>query len=141
MDIKIESPNENEFILIKHYAKGCNLDTRDMKKEHFIAAKINGELVGFGRVKQYESVSEIGTFGVAPKYRDRGIGQKIVTKLISMATDELYIITTIPSYCYRFGFDLTYIAPKPIISSYYAYKSICKQEVYILKKKKIIKTD
>lgn len=115
MKVKIFKATDEDMILIKKYIKQFRLDPENLQREQFIVAKHNGKLVGFGRLKTYADCIELGAVGVVPKYRNKGIGKKIIDKLIKIGPKDIYIITDIPQYFYQFGFKIIKKCPTSII--------------------------
>ncbi len=110
-NITISRATVEDMPLIVHLAEKFKLDTRDIKIENFLVAKEDGILLGFGRLKYHKEFTEMGTFAVLPAYRHRGVGQKLMNQLIKIAPEEVYLLTTIPEYGYRFGFRLVMKVP------------------------------
>src|SRR2546425_12269431 len=127
--LEIISAQESDMARIKFYAEALRLDASGLKPEDFLIAKINGTLAGFGRLKQHGDAAEIGTFAVVPDCREKKIGKIILTALIEKAPAEVYIITTIPEFCYPFGFKETLAGlPASILESKRKYEKLCKHE-------------
>ena len=81
MTISLQKPTEKEFQQICGYISEFELDNRDLQKEQFIVAMRNGELVGFGRLRQHDDCIELCSLGVVTPHRKQGIGRAIVKEL------------------------------------------------------------
>ena len=55
------------------------------KTHYYLAAEINGELVGYAGIFGIDEVADIHTLTVSPKYRRRGIGRELLRRLIDWA--------------------------------------------------------
>jgi [ribosomal protein S18]-alanine N-acetyltransferase len=66
------------------------------KHIHYVAARADGKLVGYagiarlGRVRPYEY--EIHTIGVDPDYQGRGIGRRLVSQLVELASGSVIFL-------------------------------------------------
>jgi ribosomal-protein-alanine N-acetyltransferase len=66
------------------------------KHIHYVAARADGKLVGYagiarlGRVRPYEY--EIHTIGVDPEYQGRGIGRRLVSQLVELASGSVIFL-------------------------------------------------
>lgn len=115
MDVKISNATRDDIVLIKKYINKFKLDPENIEHEQFIVAKINDELVGFGRLKPYPDCTELGAVGVIPKYRKKGIGKKLIKELIRKGPKDIYITTDIPKYFHQFGFKVITEGPNSIM--------------------------
>jgi len=113
-NIQLKRPTDKEFETICEYIREYSLDSRELKKEEFIAAYNNNDLLGFGRLREYENCTELCSLGVVEGHRNRGIGKAIVAELIRSAKTELYLVCIIPEFFYPFGFKITDSYPAPI---------------------------
>jgi len=62
--------------------------------------------VAFGRVREYDNLSELCSMGVLKKGRSKGIGKKIFQAMIDKAQKVKYLACIIPSYFEPFGFEI-----------------------------------
>lgn len=97
-------PTEKEFKQICLFISEFELDNRDLKKEQFIVALRDNELVGFGRLRDHTDCLELCSLGVVTSYRRQGIGKAIVTKLIENFSKNIYLVCIIPDFFIPFGF-------------------------------------
>ncbi len=104
-----------EMSLIKEKIKEFRLDDEDLVCSQFVVAELSGEVVGFGRIKPYSSVYELGCLGVLEPYRGKGFGKALVRYLINIfPTDEVYVTTDLPSYFEKLGFERLGEGPKEL---------------------------
>lgn len=102
--------------LIRRKAKAWRLDDERLAARQFLVAEDGGgKVVGFGRVKPYRSCYELGTVGVEPSWRGRGLGEAIVRRLIRDFPSRKVLITTdLVDYFRRLGFQETDRGPKEL---------------------------
>jgi N-acetylglutamate synthase-like GNAT family acetyltransferase len=98
-------PSEQEFEQVCKSICELELDNRDLKQQQFVAAFFNGQLVGFGRLREYADCSEICSLGVLPAYEKQGIATAIVHRLIKQSSKNVYVVTIIPEFFQPFGFQ------------------------------------
>jgi ribosomal-protein-alanine N-acetyltransferase len=66
------------------------------KHIHYVAARADGKLVGYagiarlGRVRPFEY--EIHTIGVDPEYQGRGIGRRLVSQILELASGSVVFL-------------------------------------------------
>jgi N-acetylglutamate synthase-like GNAT family acetyltransferase len=97
-------PEDMNFILLM--AQKDRLDTRNASYRDFLVAKAEGNIIGFGRLKRHGTFVEMGTFDVLREYRGQGVGHLLMNHLLEKANDDVYLLTTIPDYAYRFNFSM-----------------------------------
>ena len=62
---------EAEFELVKDHIQVLELDDRELKVDEFLVLKANNELLGFGRIREFETFSEMCSMGVLEKGREK----------------------------------------------------------------------
>ncbi len=136
-DLKVSYQNSilDDLDKIKELANKFKLDTEDLSHKDFITAKLNGELIGFGRLKHHTDFDEISTIGVVGSYRKNGIGKKIVSQLMNQTSKKIYLATVIPLFFQKLGFFNTNEIPFQLETKIEQCHSKCHSEkVFILTK-------
>ena len=100
----IRKADPKHFKLICQFINKFELDNRNLRKEEFLVALINHNLVGFGRIRKHENCSELCSLGVIEPERFKGVGKQLVQALIQKATEPIYLACIIPQYFEPFGF-------------------------------------
>lgn len=77
-----------------------------MLGHQFLVAKENNEVLGFGRIREYNDCSELCSLGVTEPKRLQGIGKQLVKELILKAHKPLYLVCIIPEFFIPFGFQV-----------------------------------
>jgi ribosomal-protein-alanine N-acetyltransferase len=54
---------------------------------HYVVARVDGKVVGFGGIWLMVDEAHVTTFGVHPKWRRRGVGRRILLALLEIAGD------------------------------------------------------
>lgn len=111
--IVVQPCDDIAFDKVKQSVREMCLDDREMKHYQFLVAKKDEEILGFGRLREYDDSVELCSLGVIQKYRGQGIGKKIVLALIDIFYQKmdfnrknLYVVTIIPEYFSKFGFRM-----------------------------------
>ncbi len=88
----------------KNIALFC-LDDIQPSLSQFITAKNKNNVVGFARTRNYRSCNELCSLGVKEDLRLKGIGSKLVTEIIKQNAGPLFVVTIIPEFFKKFGFN------------------------------------
>ncbi|UCG82068.1 MAG: GNAT family N-acetyltransferase [Dehalococcoidia bacterium] len=124
--IKLRKANITDMPIIEAYIEAFRLDNENLKYEQFTVAEENGNIVGFGRIKQYEYCSELGCVAVLEDCRNRSVGSALVRKLMQdFPRNDIWITTDIPEYFERFGFKPADEAPREIVDK---IKRVCQSK-------------
>jgi|SRR6218665_455972 len=113
-NLKLRTPSEPEFNEICHCISEFELDNRELQREQFTAAFRDGQLLGFGRLREHNDCTELCSLGVIAKERRKGIGKAIVSELIRRAPADVYLVCIIPGFFHPFGFRIVEKYPAAI---------------------------
>lgn len=94
------------FEKVKTSIHEMDLDDRDLKAQEFLTLSKNDELLGFCRMREHSGFNELCSFGVVEKARRHGLGQKLVNAVIEASKQPLYLVSIIPNYFQRLGFEI-----------------------------------
>ncbi len=113
-EIVIREPNDKEFEQVKKHVEEFWLDNGNMVKSQFRILLFNNRLAAFGRLRENDDAIELCTLGVIKRYQKRGIGMAIVRALLSSVEKDVYIVTVIPKFFLKLGFDAVKQYPKSL---------------------------
>lgn len=103
--VSFRAATADDMPWIRQSIRAFRLDDENLQHAQFIVAERDGKAVGFGRIKPYRDVSELGCVGVLETDRARGIGAQIVRELIRrFPSREVYITTDLVAYFETLGF-------------------------------------
>ncbi|MEW6570118.1 MAG: GNAT family N-acetyltransferase [Nitrospirota bacterium] len=103
--VRIRHATEPEMVFIEEKMKKLKLDTRNLDYREFVVATEDGEIVGFGRLKQDCGLSEIGCVVVIDEKRKHGIAAEITRHLVDYApVKRVYIFTDSADFFRGMGF-------------------------------------
>ncbi len=114
--ITIRPPHESEYEAIRRMVKSARLDpTTRLHFEHVLVAKVDGQVVGVGQIKQLNGCQELGTLFVLPEYRGQGIAAQLIAGLEARAERPLYLlcVNTMKDYYARFGYRVISVWEAP----------------------------
>ena len=115
MNPTIQTATHHQLPDIIELLEMMNLDAEELDAEEFVVAHLDGEIIGIGRVRNYEDVLELCSIGVIESYRNKGIGTAIIQSLLSLYPEQsIYIVTEIPVFFKRFNFHETESFPESI---------------------------
>jgi N-acetylglutamate synthase-like GNAT family acetyltransferase len=100
-----KQPDEQEFEQVRQLVKDFWLDNENMQPEQFQVLSDHGKVVAFGRLKEHSDATELCTMGVAKDFEGKGFGDKIVKHLQSIAKRDIYLVTVIPDFFKKTGFE------------------------------------
>lgn len=133
--IHIKSCSVEDFELIKAYIQAFELDNRQLQAEEFLVAYHRTQLVGFGRIRNYDICSELCSLGVIEPERMKGVGRKLCYALIKKAQLPLYLVCIIPDFFNPFGFEITDDFPEPLKNKLnYCTQDLPVEETYVVMK-------
>ena len=133
--IAINRPNQKDFENIKKYIQTFELDNRGLEMDQFLVAKQNHDIVGFGRIREYEGSCELCSLGVIEPERNRGIGKEITKHLIQKANQPLYLVCIIPDFFKPFGFKEVSDYPEELGNKlHYCTSELVVPETYVVMK-------
>lgn len=135
MKMTITKATQADMATIQEHARAFNLDCENMKTEEFRVAKEGKELMGFGRLHDYGGFVEISTVGVISKEQNKGIGTVMTDALIQQAKKDIYLVTVIPGYFRKFGFEILKDFPEALRNKYdFCRSTVCdKEETFVMK--------
>ena len=135
LQIVIDSPAVADFERIKKHIVDFELDNRALEKEQFLVAKQGEQIVGFGRIREYENCSELCSLGVIEPERNRGIGKELTKQLIEKSKQELFLVCIIPDFFRPFGFTETTDYPEALNNKLqYCTSELVVPETYVVMK-------
>ena len=139
MNPTIQTATHHQLTDIIELLELMNLDAEELVAEEFVVAHLDGEIIGIGRVRDYEDTLELCSIGVVETYRNKGIGTAIIQSLLSLYPEQsIYIVTEIPVYFKRFNFDEIESFPESINEKVTRCKAsyACEKPVVMLLKTK-----
>jgi putative endonuclease len=124
-DASIRPATRQDLALIRRTIQRFDLDPERLEPEQFIVAMEGKSRAGFARIKPYRGCFELGSVAVLEKFRERGVGSRLVTCLMAkFPTPKVWITTMSPDYFKRFGFSTA----KPPAELANKLKTICHAE-------------
>jgi amino-acid N-acetyltransferase len=114
--LALSSCSQNDFGRVLQCIAELHLDDNDVHYSQFLVIKKREQLIGFGRIRTYLQCKELCSLGIMAPYRNRGLGTRITEELIKKGSGNLYVVTVIPAFFSRFGFEQTHEFPKEIES-------------------------
>lgn len=103
---KISACTEKHFETVKQSVQDLQLDDREMIPEQFLVAEENGQVIGYVRSRSYSEFSELCTLGVPEAFRSRGVAVSLVSAFLKKSNRPLYVVTVIPEFFAKLGFEI-----------------------------------
>lgn len=124
--IDIRPAISDDMLFIKKCIEKFRLDHEDLDYRQFVVAVDGKDIVGFGRIRPYKEVYELGCVGVVEDRRNQGVGKMIIEHLINrFPIDDVYITTDLIEYFERFGFKKIESGPKELVEK---LQRVCKSK-------------
>ena len=136
--IKVRPAVSSDMPVIEQLAKGFDLDCDDLSVNQFAVAVRDGNILGFGRIREYPGCAEIATVGVIPEEQKKGFGSLVVNELIRIGPPQLFVTCVIPAFFSKFGFESVKQYPSVLrkkvdfCSSY----GFCEEDIFVMSLKK-----
>ena len=112
LPVEVVEALDSDLIDVLELLESMNLDMDQVHTQQFYLATLNDEIVGLGRVLEHDDCAELCSLGVVESHRGLSIGSKLVKALIAKAEQSpLYVVTDIPQYFEKFGFQLSEVYP------------------------------
>ncbi|MEZ4804490.1 MAG: GNAT family N-acetyltransferase [Bacteroidia bacterium] len=94
---------------IKTLLRKLKLDQKDTDVNQFYVIKVDGKIVGAGRLVYHDSRNvELCSIGVYRTERNQGFGKAIVETLIyHSGNNSIWLVSEIPDYFEKLGFNAT----------------------------------
>lgn len=129
----ISNCSPQQFEDVKKYIALFELDNRELKTEEFLVVTIHNTLVGFGRIREFETCSELCSLGVIEPERYKGIGSSLTQQLIKKAKNKLYLVCIIPDFFKPLGFEICVQFPPELKDKLnYCNQSLPVSETYVV---------
>jgi N-acetylglutamate synthase-like GNAT family acetyltransferase len=101
----IQKARAADFPQIRSLAAKFNLDYADMEEDDFWVAAQGRKIVGICGLKKHPDCLELCALGMASRYRNRGLGRKLVAALLEDSAGDIYLTTIIPGFFEKLGFE------------------------------------
>lgn len=135
MNFTIHTCTSNQFQIIKKYISQFELDDRSLSHEQFLVATQSNQILGFGRIREYENCSELCSLGVIEPERNKGIGKALTNALITKVKQPLYLVCIIPEFFEPLGFAICDTYPSPLQNKLdYCTNELVVPETYVVMK-------
>lgn len=116
MDTNYRKSKKEDELAILDILNSVSGDARDIDFEDFLVAEDGNKIIGCIRIKNIGGCFELASLAVSPEYRKKGIGSKLVRKIISDSVERpLYLLCSAEneSFYQKFGFQRTDIENLP----------------------------
>jgi N-acetylglutamate synthase-like GNAT family acetyltransferase len=100
-----KQPDEKEFEQVKKLVEDFWLDNTDLQPAQFRVLSDAGSVIAFGRLREHVDATELCTIGVAKDFQKKGFGREMVNDLLAQAKREVYLVTVIPDFFAKLGFN------------------------------------
>jgi N-acetylglutamate synthase-like GNAT family acetyltransferase len=137
MNTEIKACNNKDFELVKKLIQEFELDDRQLRQDEFLVMTKNNELIGFGRVREHEGLSEMCSTGITPPFRNKGYGVRLLKALEQKAKQPVYLVCVIPLYFEKLGFEICHHYPAQMEDKLnYCINGLPVNETYVVMKKR-----
>ena len=132
-NISITKATQQDFDFIKEHIRLFDLDNRDLQFQQFIVAKLNDEILGFGRIRKHRGLDEFCSLGIVEPYRQQGIAKALILERITLATQPIYLCCIIPELFEPFGFTIVTDYPLEMLDKLnYCTGELVVEEPYVV---------
>lgn len=103
--IRIRQATDADMPFIEAELIRNNIDTENLDYHEFVVAAQNGEIAGFGRLRNTGEFYQLGCVAVVEEHRGRGVSSLIIKHLLDYSPVNLvYIVTELVDYFEKLGF-------------------------------------
>lgn len=107
--ITIREARADDMALIRRHIIQERLDVSSLRRKNFLIAEYNGEIVGFGQVKQHPGAArELASLVTLPDYRGQQIARRLMQALEQRYGLPLYLLCedTMEAYYKQRGYQV-----------------------------------
>ncbi len=131
--IQITKAIEQDFDFIKQHIQLFDLDNRDLQFQQFVVAKLDHNVVGFGRIRKHKGCDEFCSLGILESYRHQGIARALTLVCIELSTKPIYLVCIIPEFFEPLGFTIVTEYPPEILDKLnYCISELTVPEPYVV---------
>ncbi|NPD87402.1 MAG: GNAT family N-acetyltransferase [Asgard group archaeon] len=143
LDFKIQKVELDDLNILKEFMKKLNLVYEEIEKhlEDFFIIRVENKTVGCAGIEHYDDVGLLRSVGIDEELQGKGLGKKIVTKMIDYALEKgivnLYLITNSAEDFFK-KFDFTIVSRSEVdsrIQQTYEYTTGCEETASVMVKK------
>ncbi len=132
-NISITKAIEQDFDFIKEHIRVFDLDNRDLQFQQFVVAKLNNEILGFGRIRKHKGCDEFCSLGILEAYRNQGIAEALISARIKLSTQPIYLCCIIPAFFEPLGFTIVTDYPLEMLDKLnYCTSELTVEEPYVI---------
>jgi N-acetylglutamate synthase-like GNAT family acetyltransferase len=131
--IRITKAIEQDIDFIKQHIQLLDLDNRDLQFQQFVVAKLQDDIVGFGRIRKHKGCDEFCSLGIIEAYRNQGIAEALILAHIELSTQPIYLVCIIPEFFEPLGFTIVTEYPPEILDKLnYCISELTVPEPYVV---------
>lgn len=131
--IRITKAIKQDFDFIKQHIQLFDLDNRDLQFQQFVVAKLQDDIVGFGRIRKHKGCDEFCSLGIIEAYRNQGIAEALILARIELSTQPIYLVCIIPEFFEPLGFTIVTEYPPEILDKLnYCMSELTVPEPYVV---------
>ncbi len=113
----IRKARKNDFPDILRIARKYNLNYLGMESDDYWVAAEGKAILGICGLRKNPGCQELCSLGVEEVMRGRGLGKRLVQRLLSDVRGEIYLATVIPEFFGRLGFEATPHRPPSMVKT------------------------
>ena len=133
--IRITKAIEQDFDFIKQHIKLFDLDNRDLQVQQFLVAKLQNDIVGFGRIRKHIGCDEFCSLGIIQASRHQGIAKTLTLASVELSFQPIYLVCIIPEFFEPLGFTIVTKYPSEILDKLkYCISELPVPEPYVVMK-------
>lgn len=109
MQLRMRPATAADQRAIRAWVWSARLNPVNLRWRNFVVAEVEGQMAGIGQLRRHADGSiELASLVVAPAYRGRGIGSRIVRALLAGQQGPIYLFCEreLQPYYSRYGFQL-----------------------------------
>ncbi len=115
-NIKLTTCTVKELEIVKKYIIEFQLDNRNLNFQLFTLVKYFEKIIGFARIVNHSSCTEICTLGVDEAYRNQGIAKFLIHHICKTITNPIYVVTIEPHIFRSSHFKIVTDMPHDLIA-------------------------
>ncbi len=113
--MRIRKAQQKDWTPILSLAARLSLDYQGMEADDFWVATEGEKIIGICGLRQHGDCQELCSLGVKESFQRKGVGSRLVKRLLQETKGDIYLATIIPQFFTQLGFKKAEAIPSSMV--------------------------